>query len=210
MPFTDPCTVGDTWLVTYRGSLFNQLILNTFYYRVAYLAVPGTTNAKQTVLLGLLTGAGGHWEKFLACLPNQYVCTRIDIQKVGPYRTIALQTPEGASGSNGLDVLRANVAISIERRGELARKQDVGRVQVVGTDDSAWIDNGNVQIGAFTALNNFGAKIIAPQGTMGSTDTFVPVLSAFHAGARINTDILTYTVQPTSRVMRRRTVGVGK
>jgi hypothetical protein len=210
MPFTDPCTEGDTWIVTFRGSLFNQLIMNTFHYRVAYLATPGTTNAKQGVLYGLMNGAGGMVTKYLACLPDQYVLTRVDIQKIGPYRTVANQTTEGSSGTNGLDALRSNSAYSIERRSELARRFDIGRVQIPATDDSAWTNNGQVQIAALNALQAFAPYLYNPQGTLGATDTFQPVLSRIGGGVRINTDLLQATVQSTVRTMRRRTVGVGK
>jgi len=210
MPFTDPCSVGDTWLVTLRGSVFNQLILNTFYYRVAYLATPGTTNAKQGVLQGYLNTVGGFIDKFLAALPSDYNLDRLDIQKVGPYRTITLNQTFASNGLNGFNVGQANTAMSIERRGELARRFDVGRVQLVGSDDTSWINQGVLQAAAKTACANFGAQMVAAQGTLGSTDTFIPVLSRISGGTRINTDILLYEVQTTARTMRRRTVGVGK
>jgi len=208
--FADPCVVGDIWQVRFIGSMFGQQVINTFYYRVEFLATAGSTFSKQGVLYGLMNVAGGLKEKFLACLPTGYVLTEVAIQKISPFRLIKNSNAEGSSGSSTYISNNQNVAQSIERRADLADKHSIGRISIPAPTEVDWVDSGLLTIAALTALSTLGSKMVALYGDYATLDTFAPVIVRKVAGVYTYRYLTVTVPQKTARVARRRTIGVGK
>jgi len=204
--------VDDLFYVTFKGRLFSQRIINTFYYSVFQIAPVDVTRwSAYSKLRDALSGAGGVKEKFLACCGPQYELEAMRLQVLRPERYAYREFAEGAVGTHAGQADTANLAASIERRCELAQRHGVGRLQIAGTPTGQ--ENAGTWAPAYmTILNTLATEM--------TQDVLSPDLIGWHPSLAYNDGLVppTWTSSPvigaeaknTIRVMRRRTVGVGE
>lgn len=202
--------IGDIYQVTFRSTLFNQMILNTFLYRLESTAGLTSVFSIYNDLDNYVEGAGSLKPTFLAVTPTNMTLNQIWIQRIYNGRVRKSVYGVGLPGSAGAAANTANQAASIERRGDLANKHNVGRLQVVIPSGSTWQDSGEVTSAGLTALVDLADAMTSTLTGGPGTTIFTPVL-ARKTGLTYSFDYITVaTPQLTVRTMRRRTVGVGK
>ena len=201
--------IGQIYRVTYDLTMFGQKLMNTFEYRLSTLGAEVDTDAVCTGLRNTMVGGMVFEGTYQLAIPLQVACDNIWVQCIYPTRVRKLVFVKNVLGSNAGTASTANVAASIERRGVLANKHNVGRIQVPGCTDAISVVNGSIPAGAYlTSLNNLAAKIILPATTAGGS-VLGPVLTKNPVDATF-ANITEAFAKTTVRVMRRRTVGVGK
>lgn len=200
--------VGQRLVVTFYGRLCGQRTLNTFWYQVA--SVPGGTSTHDAFIglhatMGL---AGGVRPAFRACTPSNYLLDQVWYQVITPVR---LRKDVFAVTVNGLfdDVAHApNLQASITRGSELASKEHIGGIRIpIGTTSQSSSE------GFITSALKIKLDALALTMTQniinasGPAATFRPLIGAAGDGAARICEVA--FAQDTTRVLRRRTVGLG-
>jgi hypothetical protein len=206
--------VGDSFRIATVGKLFNQAVVNTFYYQQT------TNNA---------SGASDFSQLFDALDSNIFPplasCVTADVTwGVAEIRRMVI--PPAAPTGEDFDMNRfggiatptlppANCVVIRRKTGFLGRKYR-GRIYVPGIP-SAWVTNGQLtNATGLIAFDNLAAVLRQPIASGGANPTtFTPVLATLVPGVppnpatlRVNTIVNTF-VDPVLRVQRRREIGVG-
>lgn len=207
----DPVPViGDLLQVTFQSRLYNQVLINTFHYRIEGTGGRTSIFTIQSDLKGFIAGAGSLMESFLDASPRQLTLENIWVQRIAGARVRKSVFEVELAGTSDMDADTANVAASIERRGDFADKHNVGRLQVCIPTSSDAITQGHTTVALETKLNALAVQLLAGQTGAPGTAIFAPVL-VHRSGLAIAFNYITVTqTMFTVRVMRRRTVGVGK
>lgn len=199
--------IGDIILVTFEGLWHGQITLNTFYYRVNAVTGAPLVTAFATAMDGVLKGAGNLVPKFLACCPPQYFLNNIWYQTVAPTRYVKEVRSAVLGGTFASNSNLANTCTVITRRGDFANRRNVGALHVPMANLDADISNGAIgapQLAANTALASQMLNALAMAGIGGADPVlWYPPLSANYTVVRSTLS------QLTTRVMRRRTKGIG-
>lgn len=204
-----PITNNQVYRVTYDLTMFGQKLMNTFSYRVGVIGSEPDTDTLCDNIETVLSGLTNLEAKYRACLPPQVTIANTWIQVIYPTRIRKKVYVRNLAGLWTGVALTANTAVSIERFGAVANRHNIGRVQLPSGDDVTSMNNGLVAAGAYTtALTALATQIPANLSTIGGT-VMNPVLVQSPVNANYNY-ITGANLQPTMRVMRRRTVGVGK
>jgi hypothetical protein len=204
--------VDDLFYVTFKGRLFGQRMLNTFYYACFQLPIVNITRwTAYSQLRDTLIAADGLKEKLLACIAPQYTLEAIRLQIVSPIRLAFREFQDGASGNHADQCDTPNIAASVERRCELADRHGVGRIQVPGCPTSA--QNAGVWKDPYITKLNALATVLAQDVDYSAGAAWHPSL-AFSDGlvppTWTSSPIIGAEAKSTIRVMRRRTVGEGE
>lgn len=205
--------VGDVLEVTYQMTLYGQRLLTVLHYKVttAPTVVTDPLLSQADVLNEIKNGgAQDRVTVYRNCVSNNLNFDALTAQYVYPGRwrrsTLNINVAGSVSGSAG----SANIAAVIEKTTDLAGKANRGSVHVPG------IQNGQYSNGLIgTTLNNnlvlLADKLITTINESGAgAGVWKPII--FHRRFPATTSQIwnSYTIQQTVRVMRRRTVGVGK
>jgi hypothetical protein len=201
--------VGDVCLVTYRGSLNSQRILNTFVYGVqAFTGTPDQSLALDALVAKLNT-TGNLTDKYLNCVPADYTLAQIWAQVIRPLRWAKHIYPQGTAGNGGNASVTSNLAMSITRRGARGRRKDVSSLHVPVSGDVSEVNGGFLQTGILISGNALALQLRTLVATTTPAVDWVPVI--FNGPTFIDvTPITAAFAQDTVRVMRRRTVGLGE
>jgi len=205
--------VSDSIQVRVLGTLLGQKTVNTFYYQIV---IPSITADPITACQSWAdtwgSGAVSPFLSFLECCPQNYTADTIEVQKIYPERFRPTRNNIGLPGTRPNDAQTANVSAVITRAGIQAGRAFVGSLHIPGVAEA---DQNGGLIGntLFTKMGTLGSKMLNA-----FTDTFQatvgnPVLYHWRRPplAYVNPSLLYTTIpQRTIRVMRRRTVGVGK
>jgi len=202
--------VGDLYQVTFKLQAFNQVCLNTFHYRLESLGGRTSVFVIQADLIGFMQRAADIQEKFLAVTPSNVTLQEIWCQRISAVRVRKTVADVFLDGTADEEAQTANVAASIERRGDLASRQSIGRLQVMIPGGTVWQIDGHITAAAELKLNALADLLPAGETGAPGTAIFAPVL--------VRRSGLSYTYQPitaagamfTTRTMRSRTVGHGK
>jgi hypothetical protein len=215
--------IGDVWAFSLEQSLFGQQIINTFALRIT--AVPVGT--AEGFFLGErfgdpATGFNGQndiLEDFKNLQTGQVAYRKWNVRRVQGVLSNVFEFPlqGGTVGSKPGDCETANIALSLQRKGILAGRRSRGRIAVAGLPTTSMAEgkwNEEVLISA-TALAGdiLGVKTNAqgvtfemgfwsPGGTKEVNGQTVITLPLF-------TPVVSAVPQPTVRVQRSRTLGVG-
>ncbi len=201
--------IGQVYRVTYDLTMFGQKLMSTFSYRLSTLGTEADTDAVCTGLRNAMVGGMIFEGTYQLAIPGQVTWDNVWVQCIYPVRVRKLVFAKAVIGSNAGVASTANVAASIERRGALANRNNVGRLQLPAPTDAASIGSGSIPPGAYlTSLTNFAAKVILPATTalgavLGPVLTKNPIDATF-------ANVIEAFAKTTVRVMHRRTVGVGK
>lgn len=205
-----PAAVGQIYQVTFRCSLFNQRVLNTFKYRLDVLPAAASTDDIADRIDARISTAANLIADWRATQPIQITLLFVDVQCLWPIRVRKKSYAKNQAGlyvDNG--AINVNSAISITRRGTLATRHSVGRLQLIAPMGADTIDEGAIaNAGYRSALEDLAEQMLQPI-VPGTAEVLTPVLTRNPVDA--NYEYVTDTVvQETVRTMRRRTVGIGE
>lgn len=202
MPYVVP--VGGIIEVTVEGRANNQVTLSVLHYRlIAAAGVPDGDAAAQALLNELnnpldLIGA------YAACCSNHFELVAISAQWIHPTRFHRNdQNSLIPNGQRAGDMLPPNVSAAITKLADEATRHGRGTLHMPGVPAPEVLD-GLVQANQLIRYDTLGVQIkkVRQAGTM------VPIL--FNRLAPTQSVVITATrSEETSRVNRRRTVGVG-
>lgn len=183
-----------------------QQCINLFHYKfVTGAPLPNGRTAIQTVLDGL--DMLGIQTQHAACLSSLVGDITWYGQWIHPTRyayAIWNAGPKTASGPNTMQPV--NVGASITKKGEIAARSNVGTTHMGGVP-APWVVASMITAAGLAQYNLLASRMT--QGfLLPTTQEFQPVLFSKSAPAT-SAPIFEAFAQDTSRVERRRTVGVG-
>lgn len=201
------------------GTLFEQEVITSF----PYVCITGSSSTGGTI--AACSQLAGDWKAgtvspflgFLDCCPPDYEAVQVQAQVVYPTRYRYGYNNVGLPGTNAAGATQStNQAAFIERSAEKSGRKYVGGIHVPGVAAANML--GGMLTNAFIAK----LQIVADRMTNLFTSTsigaqFSPIIlhrpnkKAIPPVTAYSYDISKFTyVQHTARVMRRRTIGVGK
>jgi hypothetical protein len=198
----------DKILMTFKGTLIGQTILNTFPLTV--ISVTGTPEVNDCLdaLEAKIAGAGDLKTAYLNAVADNYTLDEIWLQVIFATRYRKKVYTIAAGGNSGANSLTPNVAGVLTRAGDQANKHNIGAIHLpIGTDDTS-IVNGKLQATQKGLLNTVGTKCRGTVSTSSPAVTYAYSLFQ-HDPAGLPSFVTTTFAQETARVMRRRTVGLG-
>lgn len=204
--------LGEIWELRLHGSLAGQSIITVQHLRVSAITPPVTNTALNIALQAYTKAAGGFGFTALPALPDSWSGLSVQSQRVFPL------TERSANSSSTWNVVgaapgadTANVAQVVTRRTERAGRSEVstGHLPCPTTADA--IIAGELTVAQKALLTQWlGAQYTTVTLLAGSV-SLEPVI--WHRGippeGRFYSIITSAVIQPTVRVMRRRTVGLG-
>lgn len=209
--------VDDIVQVTMRNTLFNQRLLNTFHYRVSLVNAPVSYENAIVGLDGQIRITNGLMDKYLACLQDDVTLDEIWYQKVSPVRLYVQKKPVGSVGDRVGASNTANLAGFIERRTATATKRSIGGVHIPVAAGAGSTVAGILTAGMKAVLDQLAGQMLSAFTTNTGFIGWTPVLFGPFRPAKGDKpavpehyeDLIATEAYTTTRVMRRRTVGVG-
>lgn len=190
----------------FRGTLYGQDVMNTFHYVYDGPVIPSgllalinisSVNATMQANMAL-------WRD---CVSADVIDMRIVVQWIFPLRFRAFTTPMVPNIGNGGASLTANTASVVTLVADQASRHGIGNKHLPGLPTGS-LDNGFLTNGQVVSNQDFGTAMASSiLGFMGGAlhpviyNRAAPASSLLVVGAEVN---------PTVRVQRRRTVGLGK
>lgn len=205
---------GDIYVITSRGSAFGQTVLGTYHYSIT--TITGTPTELQvateflTQVRGGPGGVGQLENTLLPMMPPDYTLNEWWAQKIEPVRFRKAIYGRNVVGTHASSTEANNQAAVLTRVCEFAGRPFVGGLHVGPIPQAATVqDNGLVAAAYNTLLQNHAVKVVLPiNGTIAATFTAVPIL--YHRTTHNGTPITAAFPQSSLRVMRRRTLFLGK
>lgn len=194
--------------MTINGRLCGQRTMNTFWWRVT--ALTGTV-PEVTAFTALHAELNSEFlPKYLACVPENWTAEGIWYQAIFNLRQRKVVIPYSPIGTFADDAFTANVQGSITRVGDIARRDAVGGVRIpIGTTSTS-TEDGLLSAALKANFDTFATAMKSIQVTATPSVSYTPMVAA-----PLSTDpskwyaIQDAFAQPTTRVIRRRTVGRG-
>jgi hypothetical protein len=213
-PVLGDVAIGDVCLVSFFGTLASQRIINTFHYKATGVpTVPLVEDwwANYAGMATALAVGGALQPTFLACMCDEYQLDFVRIQRLLPTRTLFRDTLRNLAGTYADDPCPPNTAVSIERKGQIADRHSIGRVQLAGPPVGE-VTAGLISGGYLAICDTFGANLKANITTAANV-TMTPVLLGYTPGpviVPVVTPVVAYKTYSAVRTMHRRTVGLGE
>lgn len=211
--------VGDLLLLTFRGTLYGQRVMNTFWYSLRTLNLTNTPTLETlSNQINVQMGLGSAWlAAYRDCLSENYQINQLWVQRVFPTRIMKEVYDVDDAGTHTDTGLTANMQASIMRRTEVASPGNIGGVRIALPNDVTACSNGFVT-GAYKAkLQAFANKMDDIITCAVGTDIepvlptrLPPVPPAKQGVIDGSRDIARITVMDTVRTLSRRTVGRGE
>jgi hypothetical protein len=204
--------VNQKYLLTFVGRLNGQTVLNTFWYDLFTVGPAASVEAVYDVIDAQVFAGGGLQQKFLAVCPDNYTLEQKWIQLIWPTRIMKRVLASNTAGTwlNGADT--PNLASVITRRAEIADKHSVSTLHIPLPDPAVILTEGVITNAPYlAALQALAAEMKDDLvGPGAPATTLRPVIFNPAQEAPPSTRYIVQTVvNTTSRVMRRRTVGLG-
>lgn len=204
---------GDLLKVWIKGTLFDQLIITTFAYKVT---IDSTENNVITACSNFAAdwkaGAVSPFLAFLACCSPEYNADYVYCQKISPTRYVPGFNNVNLPGTNANATNSTNQAAVVTRGTQLAGRAQIGSVHIPGLADANML-NGKCTAAFRTLMGTFGSKMLNDFASItDATLVTEPVLLHYNRTTKVYTGTRLFRTlsQETARVMRRRTIGVGK
>lgn len=204
-----PTATGDLIQVNIESLQFNQVNINTLFWGIG--TITGAAPSGEDLYDAMNTkfaGVGELYDKYIAATPDSLFGTLTRFQTIKPQRYVSRTYPSTIQG-NLATGNQTNLAAVITRRAVLAGRRYIGGVHIPLPDSNAVAVSGVLTNVYKTVLAALSLKMFQafnlPVG--GSTVDLFPLI--YHRGTGGYSDVNDAIVQPTVRVMRRRTVGVG-
>ena len=203
-------TVPSNFLHTFVGTLCDQVIMSTFWWRLIDKGTAVNVLEIEDDFISKINAVGGLTEKYLALCPNNYTLDEIWMQQIWPTRLMKSVYPQGIAGTSGFVASTANLAWAIERRGEVADRRSVGSLRGPIATDPLLIDNGGILNLAYKAAMDALAVVMkTTQTTPVKSAIFNPVVWNPRNAVFLPAVIVQVLPKHTVRTSHRRTVGLG-
>lgn len=198
--------------LSFRGTLFNQTMLTVRHYQSSNNQSGVTVADDLNAFLDAVDNGGPNdlVTPYLNCCGPEYVLDEIRAQVVKTLRSVPRPRTVGAAGTFGSVITAQNVSGVITLTTSKAGRSQIGRVHMPALPIEAY-SGGNITGPYSTLLNTLGGELLRTVTVALGGGAYIPVL--YHRTLPIPQagDLIeTRTIQTTLRVMRRRTVGVGK
>lgn len=203
-----PAAANQKYLVTFKATAFNQVILNTFVYNLTVPGTVGTVDIACDTLKAKLDEPNALFERWQNALPPNVTIDEVRVQCIWPQRVAAISYPFVGTGAFIDEADTANQAAVITRRGELANRRNVGSLHMLAPSGVGSIQSGVIQAAYRSALDSLATQVKTQYTEVVFGTTWTPVLFS-KSQPSLLTPIVSTTVQNSARVMRRRTVGLG-
>lgn len=202
---------NDRVQVQFRGTCFGQqIILNRMYLISGDFPLGTSVNTDlQSILTSVIAGGvNDQTTPYLACLPATYTLNECRAQRIKPTRSAySSQFPIGFVGTNANAATKPNCTGSITFRTALGGRGQHGTAHIGPAPDAAAVA-GILTAAYQTLLGNLGTPLLGSFVPPLSGSLVVPILW------QRKTDTFqlwqSFFIGQTSRVQRRRTVGIGK
>lgn len=201
---------NDIIQVTLRGSCFGQQIILDHTYRI-FGDFPALNSVPTDLdLINAALAPGGVQNlvaPYLACLPPEYSLLELRSQRIFPTRSAYQQIAFiGAVGTNAAAATVANDSAVITLRTALSGRSQVANKHIGPVPDA--ISAAGLIVNAYkVTLSSLGDKLVTSFTPPTSGSLVVPII--YHRATQTNDLVNQYILGIQSRVMRRRTVGVG-
>lgn len=200
--------LGDKFLVTLVGKMAGQVCLTTHHLQLYEITGAPTEQDIADAINADFDAAASVNATMVSCTPPQYKMEEMWVQKIDPVRMRKRVYAVNRTGTFASVGASANTAGVISREGTLTGRSHQGRIHVpIGTDEQASVA-GRLVAGLITKLNLHADQIKGNINLAGGIGKVYFVLNN-GVGAGAVTLIVNAVAQTTTRVMRRRTVGVG-
>lgn len=197
--------IGDSIIqVIIETNLNTQRLLNVLHYQVDSVGALDY-NVALNALLGTLQSPGDVVETLSNCQSEDAQIRRISAQPVYPARLAIISGVLAIDGGVAQPALPQNTSLVVTKRSDLATRYGTGSIHIPGIP-TTFVSNGFITGAANAAMVLFADAASAPK--LAGGNTYTPVLWNLATPGRV-TVWDRYVIQETSRVMRRRTVGVG-
>lgn len=202
-PLVDNAIVQVNVFQTFNG----QRLINTLHYQYHHTGgAPDYEDAMNELLDELFT-AGDLVDDIHGLQPTVATLDYLTAQPVYPDRYTAVIRDYNAVGARGGDPAPQNLAAVITKTSALAKRYGRGSWHQGGLIAADNV-NGNISFGLSGLLQQIATDILAERA-LATLGTMTPVLWSKKVPGRV-TPIKGTIVQGSIRVMRRRTIGVGK
>lgn len=199
------------YLVTLLGRLCGQRTMTTFQYRVGNALQDATVQDVYVALSAHFRKTDGIIDKLKVCCPLNWTLEEQWYQQVAPVRIRKLVEQLKTGAGTQFNATVPNLSASITRFGEIADRTARGGIRV--PVDAQASENGMLTFamkGFLTALAQAMLEVVDASLTVGLLVPCIwtPIKMPDKPIATLH-DLYGTAVEPTSRVMRRRTVGLG-
>lgn len=200
--------VGDLANVLVVGRCYNQRIMLTLWYRCT---IGSGTEGLGTTLNDLMTAVGPAgvspvFDKYLECLQNDYESAYLQAQIIRPVRTSYRRQVVTLAGMGGPGTV-ANDSAGITLRSDEAGRGKQGVKHIGPIPDGVSVE-GRLTNAYLVKLDDLAEQMLAPFIIPAKATRWEPVLN--HRATGTVTKLTTQGLGFTSRVQRRRTVGLGE
>lgn len=196
--------------VTYRSTLNSQVCMNVFHYVVTTQSttVGNLDEVEDFINLFVDNGVGSIRPAYAACLPENLTVVEVLGQPIYPIRYRRVAAGVGEQGLRG-QATSSNLQASITKQTQLGGRDQVGAVHVPMTAEDSL--NGLVVAGLKANLVTLADRLDSSLTDAVGGGVYAPCIYHRNDEAIPKYAIITKMYpQDTTRVMRRRTVGVGK
>lgn len=201
--------VGTVIEIVQRGDLIGQTCLTTYHYAVniASSTPSGVTELQNFIAQHWNVGPGTISDSFVACLPDNYLLNSTSAQAIFPVRARRVPVDMNHAGLRAT-AQQANVQGSVTTVTDLAGRQHIGGKRLPITPNDSI--NGSISPALLVNMNVYANNCTQPLVVAIGGAEYVPVI--FHRSPAIVprfTLISDAFAQTSTRVLRRRTVGLG-
>lgn len=201
---------GDIVQVSVQGLCLGQMTLATMeYICTASSTSPSYVTAVQNIADNFRTGPINSWAAaYVAVAPNNWTLVNVRAQVIYPTRGIFRVSAASTPGGYGSGASTTNVTGVITKRTISGKRWGLGRLHLAPLPNGSFGDG--VLTGAYTSLLATLVSYIPQTLVMNSeTTALMPILFSINTPTR-QTPVISADLQNTVRVLRRRTLGVGK
>jgi hypothetical protein len=204
--------VNDIISVGVDSLLNGQQVLLTHHYVITTLTgTAPTVQAGSLAILGVLNVLDGLAEKVADCYSSDVSIMNIYAQKIWPTRFVRFSgTPTVNEGEIQGDALPQNVAHAITLRSEFTGADGRGTKHIGGVP-TTWSIGGQMTQAAYDAYAALADELVTARTVnVPGGGAFVMKPIAYHrATPSVSALVDNWIISRTTRVMRRRTVGLG-
>lgn len=192
------------------GTLFGQKVLNVFHYRVEFdSGLPTYAQAIKAAADGFGVGTNNPTLALLACACAAYTLDGIWAQRIYPTRDRGYYSAFALPGTNAGTCGSGNQSATIEKWSWVGTRHGIGATHVPGVPQESQVD-GKWNNAYTTLLTALAGKIATPYSPPTDTACVMTPVILNRAAKAASVALNGTSVQSTVRVMRRRTIGVGK
>jgi len=195
--------------VRLQGLYMGQVTMLTLHYRFSTIAGPWEMTASFTNLNAIFDGAGDLFLAYSDATNTGLTDLACFYQVIKPVRYLAYKfIPTTDHGTHGAAYLPPNVAHAITLRAVTSGRTSRG-TKHIGAQPTSFTEDGFLTADGLASMNGLRDQMIAEKDVNGDGSlTAIPVI--YHrSNYLLSKDIFSGDPQPTTRVERRRTVGLG-